>query len=236
MNRENRLQPQHQPIQRVLAPAPSGNQNNQRIFYNNNNSIQNNNFNNNDNNQVQQQAPAPVPQNNDEVAQRLQRNLQQLRNRDDDCLLPKRFNEPFHERFGMAAFKVQPASNQSARERQIGWLRRMQDKYHELRRVNNQPQKSADESSSPKRAKRNCIAMFVCDLSKILSSDSVLEWIEYKNYGIATGAPERLILSSIVAGKGELVMFGGLMKETLTNETVQVSNAVHFLTAPRGII
>lgn len=216
----NRIQPQNH---RIPVPVPAVNlpQNNQRNVHQNNN---------NNNNQAQQQN-----QNHDDVAQRLQRNLQQLRNRDDECLLPKRFNEPYHERFGMAAFRVQPSPNQSAaRERQIEILRRMQNKYHHLRRVNNQPPK-LDESSSPKRAKRNCIAMFVCDLSKILTSEGVLEWLEYKNYGIAAGAPERLILSTIVAGKGELIMFGGLLKETLINETVQVSNAVHFLTTPRGV-
>ncbi|CAD7088361.1 unnamed protein product [Hermetia illucens] len=189
------------------------------------------------------QRNANVPNDNqnnanieDEAINRLQRNLA-LRYRESDPKMPKRFDERHEDRFRMAAFNVPDnAQNASSRERQQERVRRMEEKMNALRnlRRNNGEQKT--EEPTRKRAKRNCLAMFVCDISNVLSGDCCIEWIEYKNYGIVAGAPERLILSSIVAGNGELIMFGGVNKESLTEMVPQVSNAVHFLTAPRTII
>lgn len=171
----------------------------------------------------------------DEAASRLKRNLQLKSRADEDPYLPKRFGEPIQDRLSMAAFNL-PANATTpppAHERRLEVLRRMEEKMRAMQRVREQ-----DETPNPKRVKRNCIGLFVCDISKLLNTvEPILEWIEYKNYGIVPGAPERLALSSIVAGNGELIMFGGLRKETLTSGSVtQVSNTLHFLTFPRDII
>jgi len=171
----------------------------------------------------------------DEAFNRLQRNLQ-LRCRYEGHFVPRRYNEPFEGRWGMAAFNVQENVNSMYRERQLECIRRMEEKFHALRR--GCAGKRVNEVPNPKRLKTNCLAMFVCDLTNALANEPALEWLEYKNYGIVAGAPERLILSSIIAGHGELIMFGGLQKESLTNSatTVQVSNELHFLTVPKGVI
>lgn len=182
----------------------------------------------------------------DDAVNRLQRNLQ-LRSRrpeNDEYYLPKRFSDsmpPIHDRIPMAAFNVnhEPSpSSVSPRERRLESLRRMEEKIHAMRRVI-QPQMD-EPSLPPKRIKRNCIGMFVCDISRVLDDDEpCIEWVEYKNFGIISDAPERLILSSLVAGNGELIMFGGLRKESLNNptsSTMQVSNSLHFLRVPREII
>lgn len=193
---------------------------------------------NNDNNNNNESSS-----NSNDAASRLKRNLQQSsRNRGyDEHLLPKRFDDHFihkNDRFDMAAFHVDINPNTSPdRERQQERLRRMQEKYYEMRRAF---QQQKPEESPPKRVKKNSMGMFVCDISNVIASkEPFIEWMEYKNYGIIANAPEKIILSTLVAGEGELVMFGGLVRESLSNTDdvpVQVSNSVHFLTVPRGII
>lgn len=180
----------------------------------------------------------------DDAANRLQRNLQLRcrRSDNDEYNLPKRFEDalpPVQDRIPMAAFNVQQEpipSTASPRERRLESLRRMEEKMQAMRRVV-QPQ-ADDIAAPPKRIKRNCIGMFVCDINEVLYGyEPTLEWIEYKNYGIIHDAPDRLILSSLVTGNGELIMFGGLRKEpNPTSNTMQVSNSIHFLRAPSEII
>lgn len=180
----------------------------------------------------------------EDAAHRLQRNLQLRCRRSDneEYNLPKRFQDalpPIQDRIPMAAFNVQQEPNPSTvspRERRLESLRRMEEKMQAMRRVV-QPQ-IEDTVAPPKRIKRNCIGMFICDISEVLHGyDPTLEWVEYTNYGIIHDAPDRLILSSLVTGNGELIMFGGLRKEpNPTSNTMQVSNSLHFLRAPREII
>lgn len=167
---------------------------------------------------------------NDDVASRRQRNLQ-LRSREENHFLPQRFDQPLRleEPLGMAAFSV---AEQQGNQRRMEHLLRMEEKIF-MRRPEPQP----DHTPSPKRIKRNCIGVYLADVSQILANEPILDWIEYKNYGMVSGAPERLICSSLVCGNGELIMFGGLRKQSVLNEDeMEVSNAVHFLTFPRHII
>lgn len=200
------------------------------------------------NNSVGAMAESPEPSNRsnnaeDDAVNRLQRNLQ-LRSRrqdNDDFNLPRRFGESalqMPDRMAMAAFNVsqEPASNL----RRLQCLRRAEEKY-QARRQQHQPPEHIDEQPAPtKRIKRNCIGMFICDIANVLQPiEPFLEWHEHKNFGHIHNAPERLILSSLVTGHGELIMFGGLRKESLSktsDSTMQVSNAMHFLRVPREII
>lgn len=194
--------------------------------------------------------------NDDDVQNRLQRNLHlRSRRHDTDMLanMPKRFNESpalSHDRIAMAAFNDDnsdgPSTSKvvSPRERRLQSLRRMEEKMQAMRKVNapiNEPSSLMDDQSAPqKRIKRNCIGLFVCDISNILLAEHpYIEWIEHKNFGHIANAPERLILSSLCAGNGELIMFGGLRKESLNKSpeaVMQVSNAMHFLQVPKEII
>lgn len=196
------------------------------------------------NNNVNNDEQANRLNNDDDAMNRLQRNLQRSRRHEnDDFNLPKRFNEstaPAHDRISLAAFNQEnpSTSTTSPRERRLQSLRRMEEKYQAMRQVNPPNENSCDEIPAPhKRIKRNCIGLFVCDISNILfNDDPYIEWIEHKNFGHITNAPERLILSSLVAGNGELIMFGGLRKERGGDTTMQVSNAMHFLSVPKEII
>ncbi|XP_037807941.1 uncharacterized protein LOC119601217 [Lucilia sericata] len=172
-----------------------------------------------------------------EAANRLQRNLA-LRCRENEPLLPKRFDELYEDPFRMAAFNVQNRPRSLSKDHNER-IRRMEEKMNALRnsRRNAMAEQKSIKEPSPKRIKRNVLSLFVCDLSHALSElDPYLEWLEYKNYGVIPGAPERLILSTMVPGHGELILFGGVHKETLSEITHQVSNTIHFLSAPRDIV
>lgn len=192
-------------------------------------------------------AEQPSRSNDDDAQNRLQRNLQ-LRSRRtevDDFNLPKRFSDSAApSNLPMAAFNVNheipSTSATSPRERRLQSLRRMEEKIQAMRQVNAPNDPAADDQPAPqKRIKRNCIGLFVCDISNILSNDPYIEWVEHKNSGHITNAPERLILSTLVAGNGELLMFGGMRKESLskfTDKAMLVSSTMHFLRAPKDVI
>lgn len=172
---------------------------------------------------------------NDE-ALRLQRSLCIRSSQNNwDPSLPRRFNEPIiHGTIKMAAFNVEKNSQlpqQIQRERQLENLRRMELK---IQRERNNKRREEELSKKTKRPKTNCLAIFVCDFSNVkVANGSSIEWVEYKNYGLLDGAPEKKICSSMVAGTGELILFGGLQRET-TSEIA--TNAIHFLTYPSTIL
>lgn len=188
---------------------------------------------------VENQRP-PAPQQGDELinnrnnfndaALRLQRSLY-IRSWDPN--LPRRFNEPIiHGTIKMAAFNVDNNSQLPQaiqRERQLENLRRMEQKLQRQRVIQRREEEARKQT---KRAKTNCLAMFVCDFT-FAASQGTIEWLEYQNNGLLPNAPEKNILSSLVAGTGELIIFGGLQKEA-SNETV--TSAVHFLTVPQTMI
>lgn len=195
----------------------------------------------------------PIANHDDDVQNRLQRNLhlRSRRHENDMFNMPKRFSEsaaPSHDRMNaMAAFNDTNAdspstSKASPREKRLQSLRRMEEKISKktIRQVNAAPEPIDDQPAPQKRIKRNCIGLFVCDISNILLAENpFIEWVEHKNFGHIENAPERLILSSLVAGNGELIMFGGLRKESLSKSsdaTMQVSNGMHFLQVPRDVI
>ncbi|XP_017077211.1 F-box only protein 42 [Drosophila eugracilis] len=190
---------------------------------------------------VRPNAP-PSPADGDvDAAQRLQRNLA-LRCRDNEPRLPKRFDELYEDPFRMAAFNV-PTRSRSASRDHNERIRRMEEKMNAIRNSRRSAPAAAQvepqplRAPSPKRQRGNVQSLFVCDISSILdSSEPSLDWVEYKNFGVLKGAPDRLILSSLIAGNGELILFGGVHKETLTDITHHVSNSIHFLSVPRDII
>lgn len=191
--------------------------------------------------------PGRSSSSDDDAQNRLQRNLQMRSRRSDadNFNLPKRFGDlaAASTNLPMAAFNVNhdipSTSATSPRERRLHSLRLMEEKMQAMRQVNviNDPMVE-DQPAPQKRIKRNCIGLFVCDISNILRlDDPYIEWIEHKNSGHIQNAPERLMLSTLVAGSGELIMFGGMRKGSQSKEsTDKVSSSMHFLQAPKDVI
>lgn len=86
--------------------------------------------------------------------------------------------------------------------------------------------------------KTHYLGMYVLDISQVLSDNPVARWLTPKN---VKNGPEETILYSLVKGKSELIMFGGIQKDANSvgwpkNVSSQISNSLHFITAPNYVI
>lgn len=97
----------------------------------------------------------------------------------------------------------------------------------------------AKEFSKPKK---NVLGMYVLDVAHALDSEPYVTWMPIKDPDIERDGPEETMLYTFVSGKSELIMFGGIHKDDgsliacTTNLSQQVSNSLHFITAPRYVI
>lgn len=170
---------------------------------------------------------------------------------------------------GMAAFRDPSSalkSNASKnRQRQLESLRRMEERIRSLSRTGTGSNSGSTVASSnvpaahnpnantvpsvlPSKSQataRNVMTMFVLDITHVLSDDCYTEWLPQKTSKSLNGEPEEKILYTLIAGKGELIMFGGIQKDatSITSQaqlsssvTNTVSNSLHFVTAPRSVI
>lgn len=131
----------------------------------------------------------------------------------------------------MAAFRDQPLQSHSIvnRQRQLESLRRMEEK---IRNKKTQLMRAS-------RKTENTLSIFVLDITNVLSDDCKALWIPLKQNDHS--GPDERILYSLVVGKGELIVFGGIRKEhstlghTDTDNSV-VYNDLHFINPPRYVI
>lgn len=87
------------------------------------------------------------------------------------------------------------------------------------------------------------MGLCILDIKDALSQ-KIVRWIPMNDSDAnRRGSPEEAVLYSIVHGKGELVVFGGVQKFIATQSTSNspggpniVSNAVYFIQAPKSII
>lgn len=99
--------------------------------------------------------------------------------------------------------------------------------------VNNQP--------VVKKAKGNTLTLHVLDISTIL--DSSLNYVSWlcPRLGEMNGAPEEVLMYSLLKGNGELIMFGGVhnkidFRDFTTPHSHPYPITMYFLTFPRDII
>ncbi|XP_063241748.1 F-box only protein 42 isoform X2 [Bacillus rossius redtenbacheri] len=131
----------------------------------------------------------------------------------------------------MAAFRVPDGKGSSRnRLRQLESLRKYEDRLRNLSRAR----------SRGSRRSGSAMTMFVLDVSGVLAEERSVEWLQCKSG--SNGEPEETSLCSLVPGKGELVMFGGiqidvtsLSTESMSNINDHVSNNLYFITTPRDI-
>ncbi|KAJ8875026.1 hypothetical protein PR048_022916 [Dryococelus australis] len=140
----------------------------------------------------------------------------------------------------MSAFRVpdsrgSPTANRNRnRIRQLESLRKYEDRLRSLSRENAQARSPRVNRSA------SAMTMFVLDISKVLTEECFVEWLQHKN--TSNGEPEETSLCSLISGKGELVMFGGiqidvtsLSTESMSNINDHVSNNLYFITTPHDI-
>merc|ERR1712226_1479935 len=104
--------------------------------------------------------------------------------------------------------------------------------------------KESGESSNNSTCARQRLTIHVLDISKAIS-DHVVTWKDVRA-NASLNAPEETILYSLVKGKSELVMFGGIQKDVSlisrggtnggSSDGDTVSNAVYFLNPPNNVV
>ncbi|CAH1118044.1 unnamed protein product [Phaedon cochleariae] len=89
-----------------------------------------------------------------------------------------------------------------------------------------------------KEKKTHHLGVYVLDIAGILEPPHRATWLPPKNM---RNGPEETILYTLVEGKSELVMFGGIQKDANSlglskNLSNQISNSLHFVMAPNYVI
>ncbi|XP_066593332.1 F-box only protein 42 [Prorops nasuta] len=134
--------------------------------------------------------------------------------------------------FSMAAFREERTQTSGAtanRQRQLESLRKMEEKIQKRKHLSRTVKQS-----------ENTLSIFVLDISKMLYEECSATWIPLK-CNKQTGPDER-VLYSLVVGRGELIVFGGIRKEQATIQgqpdidDSEVYNDLHFITPPRYVI
>ncbi|XP_057381450.1 F-box only protein 42-like [Daphnia carinata] len=90
---------------------------------------------------------------------------------------------------------------------------------------------------------QSSMSLCLLDISEALSKYRVRWLPPNESFTNGRGSPEEAVLYSIVHGRGELIVFGGVQKFIATQATTNspggpkiVSNAVYFIQAPKSII
>jgi F-box protein 42 len=131
----------------------------------------------------------------------------------------------------MAAFRDDAVRTNSIvnRQKQLQSLRRMEERL-QIHKAQSKIMKKTE----------NTLGIYILDISNILCEECSASWIPLKHSN-ETGPDER-ILYSLVLGREELIVFGGIRKKqvTIQGETdiddSQVYNDLHFINPPKKYI
>lgn len=128
----------------------------------------------------------------------------------------------------LAAFNDQVVRNNSTHRQRLEFLTRMEEKFrkHQLKKV--------------LKKSENTLSIFVLDITNVLSDDCSASWMPSKENDHS--GPDERILYSLVVGKRELIVFGGIRKneqtviDTYNTGDSMVYNDLHFINPPQYII
>ncbi|XP_058799183.1 F-box only protein 42-like [Phymastichus coffea] len=141
-------------------------------------------------------------------------------------------NVPVYDsNLSMAAFRDEPVRNNSAaiRQIQLEFLRRAEERLQ-----------SRKAQAKVSRKNESTLAIYILDISNVLCDECSASWVPIR-HNQETGPDER-ILYSLVLGRGELIVFGGIRQElnTVQGQTEidasQVYNDLHFINPPKYVI
>ncbi|CAH1989971.1 unnamed protein product [Acanthoscelides obtectus] len=86
--------------------------------------------------------------------------------------------------------------------------------------------------------KTHYLGMYLLDISNVLSDRPIVTWLPPNNL---KNGPEEAMLYTLVEGNSELIMFGGIKNDSgslgfSVDLSSQISNTLHFITAPSYVI
>ena len=123
------------------------------------------------------------------------------------------------------------------RQKQLETLKKYEEKLrNKMSKPSHKPEKK--DSGSQQRRVQNPMYIHVLDVSRAVS-DFTVTWMPIADQP-GYGAPEETIFYSLVEGRGELIMFGGIqtdlngMQRGLNVNLQFVSNETHFIEAPKS--
>ena len=121
------------------------------------------------------------------------------------------------------------------RQKQLEALSKMADKIRENR--NSLQNKGSTSANNSQKDKKLTMHMHVLNLSKVLIDRKVTWHPLRENFNVC--APEETIFYSLVEGRGELIMFGGIQRDIQTMQrgldlrSHIVSNNLHIISPRR---
>lgn len=141
-------------------------------------------------------------------------------------------------RYRMAAFACDPTQDTGPEQELIRNVVHIEN--GSLRR-DPPPLENPEIKPDVKKPKRNTLTLHVLDISTILHGNSLnyVSWL-CPRLGDTNGAPEELIMYSLVKGNGELIMFGGVTNDigclNYSELNNMYSNSLYTITSPRDTI
>ncbi|KAJ8918194.1 hypothetical protein NQ315_014060 [Exocentrus adspersus] len=99
-------------------------------------------------------------------------------------------------------------------------------------------EENSTKGTYKREKKTHYLGVYLLDISQVLNENPVATWLPPKHL---SNGPEETILYTLVEGKSELIMFGGIQKDANSlsfsmNLSSQISNSLHFITAPNYVI
>lgn len=143
------------------------------------------------------------------------------------------------DKYRMAAFACDSSANNAAPENDL--INQRQIAHLENRREPEPDPIPPRRQPAIKKNKRNTLTMHVLDISSVLDENSYnyVSWL-CPRLGEMRGAPEELVMYSLVKGNGELIMFGGVHNDisilNYAEHQSMYSNSLHFIAPPKDII
>lgn len=140
-------------------------------------------------------------------------------------------------RYRMAAFACDPNHDSLLTENDL--LNQRHVAHLENRGEPREPSSPEEPPVKQPEVKKNksTLTMHVLDISTIVNGNSLnyVSWL-CPRLGETNGAPEELIMYSLVKGNGELIMFGGVTNGLSCSINNMYSNSLYTITSPRDII
>ncbi|XP_046961060.1 F-box only protein 42 [Vanessa cardui] len=181
-------------------------------------------------------SSAEVRQNNAFDISKKESALRRSKNKNKGMKIVRQLQEA--NKYRMAAFACDSAGSNAPPENDLINQRQIAHLENRIEPPADNPQQ---RPPAVKKIKRNTLAMHVLDISTVVDGNSLnfVSWL-CPRLGEMHGAPEELVMYSLVKGNGELIMFGGVHNDiSILNYSEQqnmYSNSLHFISPPRDII
>ncbi|KAK6177457.1 hypothetical protein SNE40_015553 [Patella caerulea] len=121
------------------------------------------------------------------------------------------------------------------RQKQLDTLRKYEERFRQQQATASPAPSPTDKPESPSKDRTSPMYMHVLDISHVIETGSA-SWKPYKEI-VTPDTPEETVFFSLVHGRGELIMFGGIEKDInsmqrgMEIKSLSVSNSVSIISS-----